>query len=162
MKPHNGREGEEEGPHVEKADAASPDGDHLPGEELGKGVKPGADSGVDKVLEEHGAPHGADHEVQGGSLPPAEARIGEPFVENGDDPRARDASREDEAESQAELRRQGKPHVGAEHDDRSVGEVAEVEHAEDEGVAHRHQGVDASYGEARYQCLKEQSGPHIL
>ena len=67
---------------------------------------------------------------------------------NGDylDAASDDAADQHEPDPQMQLHRQGQPEIGAEHDDRSVSEVAEAEHAEDQGIPHCHQRVDAAYG----------------
>src|SRR5207302_10363314 len=81
-----------------------------------------------------------------GPLP--ERREGDPLQDEAEDSAQRGGEREGERDVHSPLADEGERSEGAEHEHLLVGEVQDVEHAEDERVADGEEGVDASEEDA--------------
>lgn len=156
MQNRDGQGGKNEGEDIHLADGQLSDMHHIHGEYRRQSVELGTDGGVEKVLQADRHPHGTDHEVQGRSPSAPQGRIGDSFVEEGENPRSPHGKEKGGEEGHLEVVNHQRPcDIGAQGDDGPMGKVGKIEDRKYQRVTDRHQGVYAPDGQAGNDRLNE-------
>ena len=115
----------------------------------------GAEDTLDGTVERNGQTDGGDHRRQMGRLASPERRedqaVKQPTGSAGDDDRRAHRERQRQFEKHHRLQRR----VGAEHEDRAMGEVDDVQDAEDQGETESEKRIDAAQGNRVDELLGE-------